>query len=1393
MFVNYKRFIFSVITFIFLIARPVLSQNNSQNYNFVSKTDIITRVAVYTITQDDFGFIWMGTNGTGLIRYDGIDYNSYRNELNDSTSISSSLIYCTKIDSKKRLWIGTEEGLNLYDRKLDRFKKISLGNAKFTNASIRCIETDNIGNLYVGTLTQGLFKLNLETFGVEKISNSTLSSDSRIININCIRWEKSGRIFVGTNFGLKEVDIESNSLVNSILLPIKEGSLVNSSVYTLIFDNLNDLWVGTLSNGVFKVKLDIGRKNEHNTYEHFPISDKKILSMIQLEDGSLMFGTENDGLFHLNTSGAVIKNYLYDKTDNYSIRSNSIWSLFVDDNQRIWMGYYNNGVAVSDKLYNKFNSIESLTGNMNSLTVGSVTGIIKDEIGDLWIAMDGGGIDKINSKSGNYTHINKSNFKEYSGLTSDYLETIFIDSKQNIWTGSWDGGVYLLKKGSKNFINFNTQNTNGNLASNTILSFAEDSNGIIWIGSFFRGLHSYNPSTNEITHHNSKPFVQNGITTSDVRDLLVDSENTIWLGTTKGLFKIRKHTDEEYSIISMGEKMAKKFNNEASANYVLSLLLDVKGNLWVGTRGAGLCKYNTKTDEIFWYNKLTGLNEENIVGIVQSLDGNLWVSGNSGLTKLDENKNEISTYSINDGLLSNDYNFNATLIDKDGILYFGNFIGIDYFNPKEIKINKSVPSLYLIGFKLFNKDVVPKKKGSPLNKVIAETKSIVLDHTQSVFTIEYAGLNFTRTEKNQYAYYLEGLEDTWNYVGNIRSATYTSLNHGEYNFKLKAANNDGIWNEEPLMLKITILPPWWKTKWAIFAYISFLLISLYILNRMAQIRIREKQIITNERLKRIQEGELNEKKFQFFTNISHEFRTPLTLILNPIANLINDNTLNLPSSVKEKHQIIRKNADRLTRLISELLDFRKLEMNRLEVNAKKINLVVFTREIVSYFEGEASDRNIFLSADADVSEFDIWADESMLEKIIFNILSNAFKVTPEGGAITLTISIKNDESDIFKDDPESKSREFVEIRISDTGPGLEPNQLKKIFERFYQVDNLNKAYYGGTGIGLEVVKSFVQLHDGKVRVKSELGKGTTFQVFLPTGKEHFSEKELEEVSKSPFFIKNPKYELNDLTKANENTTRIEKGIKSCTLLIVEDNSELRNYLKVELQDQYKIITATNGKEGLKLVNEYLPDIIITDVIMPEMDGLDFCKTIKSDIRTSHIPVLMLTAKALIDDRIESIEIGADAYMIKPFDMRLVKLRLEQLVKSRKLIFDKYFSAISGVAENENTTSIDKVFIQKILTYINDNISDSDLSVELLASELNLSRSQLYRKVKTLTGQTVNEFLRKIRLQRAKQILEKGSANVSEVCYHVGFGSPSYFTKCFKAHFGILPTEVEIKE
>lgn len=1368
-----------------LFCSNLWAQKNDQDLNFVNIKEGISKVGIYSINQDNYGFIWICTYGSGLYKFDGTNYTSYKFSADNPSSLSSNLVFTSYIDKSNKLWIGTEDGLNLYNRNLDEFEKIDVGNLGGTNISVLSLHEDNNGYLYIGTRQLGLLKMNLETLEIISITDRS----GVVPAINSIKSNNDGTIFLGTSAGLRLVDTELNQVVFPKIQNDMSVIDLSAPIQSLHIEK-NNLWAGTYYTGLYKYNFE---KNNVIGFSTYKISNKRILAISQLSDQSLLVGSENDGLFHLSNTGSIIKHYLYNKKDEKGIRSNSIWALFIDGNQRVWMGYYHNGVAVSDGLFDKFKNIESLPSNDNSLQSGSVTGIVKQENGNLWVSMDGGGIDVYNPKESKIKHVNVNSENHFSGLTSNYIQTLFIDSKENVWAGSWDNGIYLLRNKSKTFENINIENSNGKLKSNAILSFAEDKDGIIWIGTFYSGVYSYNLKSNEITHYNSNQFTNYRIPTSDVRKILVDLQGNIWLGTTEGLFVIKKGEDSKIYVTSLADKMFKSQDIHKSTSHILSLFECSNNYLWIGTRGAGLCRYDRVKDEFKWFSGIDGFKEENIASILEAADGNLWVSGNSGLTKLNIKTNQAINYTVNDGVLSNDFNFNASLKDDNGTLYFGNYRGIDYFNPEHLVFNSSMPNLYLTGFKLFNDDVTVNQENSPLKKVITETKSLELDHTQSVFTIEYTGINYTRPEKNQYAYYLEGLEKTWNYVGSQKSATYTNLDYGNYTFKLKAANNDGVWNETPLTLNIKILPPWWKTNIAVMCYIALFFLGLFLLNKITQSRIKEKEAIKNERIQRGQEDKLNEKKIQFFTNISHEFRTPLTLIINPLQDVLKDTSLNLPFTVKERLNVVYKNTDRLYRLINELMDFRKLELNKVNIKAEKFNLVNFSKEMLSYFKEEASNRNICLTLDADVPDLSLWADHSMLEKIIFNLLSNAFKATPDGGAISIDI-ISNEEFVVLPLVDENNPSKALEIRVSDTGPGLEKNQLDKIFQRFYQVERMNKTYYGGTGIGLEVVQSFVSLHKGKIEVESSLGKGTTFRTFLPEGKKHFNAKELlsasvEKPTKKKSFIIN---EGEDYEFSQEEQDVLSK---SKTVLIVEDSTELRNYLKRELKHTFKILVAKNGVEGFKVAIESSPDIIITDVIMPEMNGFEFCNKIKSDIKTSHIPVLMLTAKTRIEDRIEGVGFGADAYMVKPFDMRLLKVRLVQLIKSRQSIFDKYFGDVSGQEEREGASSIeiDKEFIQKVLKYINENISDTDLSVELLATQVSLSRSRLYRKIKGLTGQTVTEFIRKVRLQRAKEILEKGNANISEVCYKVGFSSPSYFTKCFRAHFGVLPTEIEVKE
>tara|TARA_R110002020_G_scaffold117986_1_gene269698 strand:+ start:100861 stop:105012 length:4152 start_codon:yes stop_codon:yes gene_type:complete len=1377
------RFLFPIL-FLSFYGQVLLSQEVVPKLNFVNIKDGISKVGVYSIVQDKEGFIWIGTNGSGLYRYSGMDFKIYKHELYDKTSLNSSLIFTTYIDSNNRLWVGTEEGLNLYDRDNDRFKRIKVldGGDGANTISISSLQEDSTGHLYIGGYEKGLFRLDMESFKVEKVGVNDPHGSSPLV-MQCIKRNRYGKIYVGTNRGLFEIGNKSGVLKRAYFQGRNNRATVSAQIKSLLIDDRDNIWIGSFYEGLYKVSSSDFDGEELFKIDKYVFTQNPFFTIITLPDGTLMCGTENDGLFHINEQGDVLNHYLAKKDDKSSILSNSIWSLYVDDAERIWLGYYNKGIALYDKLYDKFEGISSSYNNPNSLQISSVSSISEDATGKLWIGMDGGGIDVLDQRTNTFIHINSSEEGPYSGLTSDYIQSILIDGEQNIWAGSWESGIYLLKKGSKKFINFNLENTNGQLSSNTVTSITEDSKGTIWIGTYRSGLHSYNPVTGQFVHYSSAPFIESGIVNSDIWKVLVDSRDNIWLGTTRGLFRVGREDKDNFSVTPMTDKMPLEYKNNSSANHILSLYEGADKILWIGTKGAGMFKFDPRTEIFTWYNTLNGLKEVNVCSIVQSLDGNIWVSGNSGITKLNIETDGFTNYNINDGLLSNDFNMNSAFRDEEGRIYFGGYQGIDFFDPQNIKTNTHIPPLYLSDFKLFNEKTMPGQKGSPLKRVISETDSIVLTHKQSVFTLEYSGINFTRPEENVYAYYLEGYEKSWNFVGEKRSATYTNLDPGDYIFKLKAANNDGVWSEKPLRLFITVLPPWWKASWAIISYVVLFIFGIYLLNKLTSARLREKQLINTEREKRLREKDMDEKKFQFFTNISHEFRTPLTLILNPIQDIIRDESLSLPQRIREKHQVIHKNTDRLYRLVNELLDFRKLELNKIGVRAKQLNVTELTREILSHFASEAFERNIHLSLDTDLGEQMVWSDPGMLEKIIFNILSNAFKVTPEGGAITVQLLSSDSLYELPLVD-EHKPTKGIEMLISDTGPGLEKEELTKIFERFYQVENLNKSYYGGTGIGLEVVQNFVNLLKGKIEVKSEVGEGTTFKIVLPIHNVHL----MAENALGPEHIKDgfkTDLHVGETTEIQD----FDELSSAYTLLIVEDNNELRNYLRTELKGQYKVLLARNGKEGLSVARTTLPDIIIADIMMPEMNGLDFCKKIKGDIKTSHIPLMMLTAKALIDDRMEGIQMGADAYMVKPFDMRLLKLRLSQLITSRQLIFNKYFSVISDVPVMVNTSSLDKEFIEKVLNYINKNIDDPELSVETMASQLNLSRSQFYRKIKALTNQSAAEFLRNIRLQKAKQMIENGNSNITDVCYKVGFTSPSYFTKCFKNYFEQLPTDV----
>jgi len=1369
-----KKECFRIIVILFFISNYLFSQNTFENYQFRLLNKETSKSGIYTITQDQFGCIWIGTNGAGLYKYDGVNYVAYEQNAKISNSINSNLIYVAYIDSRNQLWVGTDEGLCIYNRNLDTFESINIQkkSKKETVISVKSIIEDNEGNLFLGTFNNGLLKLNITSREIIKIKPDTPNTTNYLIN--CLVKDKKGTIYLGTNLGLKVVDPVKNEIKKVDLG--KNNQILSGAIVSMFFDSSQNLWIGNGFKGLVKVDL-YGKVKKAVSYT---VTKKRIMSILATDPKTILCATENDGLIIVNDQGAVQKKYVNSKFNIRSLASNSVWSLFLDKENRIWLGYYNKGLGVFDKINSKVNIIESLPGNSNSLQTNCVTGIAKDHKGQLWLSMEGGGVDIYNPKTKIFKHITKSDNSHYSGLTNDNITNIFIDKKQNIWLSSWNEGIFVLKKGSKNFINYNTKNTN--LASDNIMSITEDSRGVIWIGTFSKGLHYYTPLDGKFHHCNSKLFYMNGIANSDIRKVMADSDDAVWVGSTTGLYKVSTTDFVSFDVTSFRDKMSRKLKNHKSTHTINTLYEAKNKEIWIGTDGAGLFSYNKKTDLLQWYINFKGLNEKSISAIVESNDDCIWLSGKKGITKLDfKNKTTVS-YSTYDGLPGNDFNNNSVLKDENGLLYFGSYEGLNYFDPANIIKSKKQLPIYFTDLKLFNKSVGPLEKNAPLKKVISQTKKIVLKHDQSVFTIDFIAVNYSFPARNEFAYYLEGFEDSWNYVGSKTSATYTNLAPGQYIFKVKAAEKNGVWSQKPLELKIEILQPWWKTSFAYLFYSLLFIVAIHFANQYYQNRFKQKQMIQFEKEKAIQIEKLNNKKLQFFTNISHEFRTPLTLILNPLRDIIKNNSQDVPETVLNKLQTIQKSSDRLSRLINELMDFNQLQFNKMTLKLQLIDVVDFTKEIVSYFNEEALSRGIHLYYESEKTSFKDWMDPKMFEKIIFNIISNAFKVTPDNGTINIKIKA-NDELIHFPLIISVDKNPYFQISVEDTGSGLDKKDIKRIFDRFYQVNNLNKAYYGSTGIGLEVVRGFVELHKGIIEVESELGVGTTFKLLFPVGKEFFNENEilLEEFKKDKKISFTPIVEKAEMELKDD-----EKQDRIYTILIVEDNVELRNYLKNELKKEYKVLVAENGQAGLELALHKLPDLIVTDVIMPVMNGLDLCKSIKANLKTSHIPLLMLSAKALVKDRLEGIDSGTDMYLSKPFDMDILRASLEQMINSRQIMFNKFYNGISPKAK-EKTTSLDKEFIKTVLDYINKNLSDTELSVEDLAAKVFLSRSQLYRKIKTLTGVSVNEFIRNVRLEKAKELIELGNDNITEISFKTGFSSPSYFTKCYKEKYGHLPT------
>lgn len=1371
------------LTFIFfLFCILTNAQASKVNYTFNNIDDNAPQTAISALQQDDKGFVWLSTHGSGLYRYDGLEFKNYKHIPNDSTTLNSSIINTLHIDSNKNLWVGTRFGLNKYNKKYDNFSHIPL-EKEYDNIEpfhIYTIKEIKPGVLAIGSAGNGLYLLDTKTENIIKINLDNPKIESTLV-INDQTITKDSVVLFATNRGLYSLLQDKRQLVKT---PLNDNTGITNfdiALESILTDKAGNVWLGSYAEGIFKLQLNPEKQNVVNQFKH---TTKRVMSIKENTNGDILFGTENDGLLVLNKEGNLIKKLIPNKNGISLIPSNSIWSILIDKQNRIWLGFYNKGLAVHDTYYDKFHDLYPINNSNNSLQSGSVTGLqwYKNKE-KLLIAMDGGGLDIYDLKEKRFQNLSQKNSYQIHGLErAQDAQTVFVDSKENIWLGTWGSGLYLLTNGAKKFKNFHKGNTKNGLTSNSITSITEDKNGIIWIGTFFNGLHFFDSKNQKFEKFSQKG--DNG-KEMNIRKVLVDSDNDLWIATNTGLYVIREKSRDK---IESYNDALQSITKQSRSLIVQALFQSKDGSLWIGTNGSGLFSLNKKTNIIERWYAPNGLKSEAVVAITEDQESNIWVSGENGLAQLQRDKKSFTNYSKNDGLLSNEFNYNAVIRGQDGSLYFGSHEGVNYFNPNHININPNKPNVVLKDLKIYNQSAIIGAKDGPLTSVISETSSISLNHKQNVFSLDYVGLNFTRPTNNNYAYYLKGLEDKYNYVGSVTNATYTNLSPGNYTFMVKAANNDGVWSSKPTKLQIEVLSPWWASPLAWFIYALLFISGILAIVIYYNKSLEKKRLRLNLLASREQEKLLNERKIQFFTNISHELRTPLTLILNPLQDLLQETKHALSKKEFSKLSIVSKNADRLKLLVDELMDFRKLESNKIEFNPQLLDFEYLLKDICDHFKNEAKQRNIqyFVSIEEQLPYLS--ADKKMVEKIIFNLLSNAFKATPSNEVITITANRSNKK--IFFPLMDYSTQHAVVLKIKDTGSGISTEDLPNIFNRFYQGKHKNESYLGasGSGIGLELTKNFVALHKGKIEVESAIDKGTTFSIYLPLLTNLTIENKIE----------TPKVSQTNNDTVNFPDASLKSLLEEMSLgtaqrskvLLIEDNYELRTYLKDEFEPNYEVKEAKNGLEALQIVELFNPDIIVTDVVMPHMDGFEFSQKIKKDSKTSHIPIIMLTAKAMPEDQINGLELGADVYLCKPFHTKVLKSYIEKLIFGRQDFVQKNVGNPKQLNLLEHTTEQDKTFMQKVIAYVNKNLDNTDLNVELLADKMCLSRSQLYRKVKAMSGLTPNDLIRKIRMEKAKILIENGAENIGEVCYKVGFSSPSYFSRCFKTEFGVLPTDIK---
>jgi len=1371
--------LFKTVCIVFLLfSFPAPAQTPNLKFKHINIGDGLSNSTVETIYQDSKGFIWFGTRD-GLNKYDGYQFKVFRNDPNDPKSISDNYINCICEDAQHHLWIGTAKGLNRFDPLTNtfvRYRHEALNKQSLPGNGINCIYTDRAGELLVGTNGGGLSKFDVNDNQFKpliKKGNQLAIIDEA--EVNSLFQDSKNNLWTATDKGVMLIDVKNGTLSTTFNLNGNNKLQINYPALRIQEDKQGNIWLGTVNDGL--IELNLGT----HTLRHFLHDDKNastistnlIRSLLADNNGDVWIGGINGALDLFNAKDGSFTHFENEPGNPLSLSQKTISAIFQDNQNNLWIGTHRGGINFYAPLADKFQLLQEGSSN-KSLSYNDVKSFYEDSRGNIWVGTDGGGLNLYKRLNNTFTHYKYDAFNSRS-IGSDAILNINEDKYKNLWIGTFGGGLNLMNRANNTFTRFVNDPANGNsISSNYVQMTLEDSKGTFWVGTYYGGLDTFDPITKIFKRVTGDSRQQTSLYGNNIVSLNEDKDKNLWIGTDDGGLNCYNLTKKSFSHY---------FVSSDKTPDLRVLFTDSKGRVWVGQKGLYL--YNKAEDKFGLYTENGGLNTEFIKGITEDGQGNLWISTSNGLTKFNPDTRSFKKYNTADGLQGLEFEAGACMETRNGEMYFGGINGFNRFYPQNIKLNQFVAPVYITGLQIFNQEILPGQERSPLKNDISLTHQIVLDHKQSTLSFDFAILNYTASENNQYAYKLADFDSGWHYTTD-RKASYTNLDPGTYTFYVRASNNDGVWNNNSAYIHIIISPPFWATWW-------FRLMIVLSGFTVAYFLLRFKKNLDLQKIEENKREEMHKIQLQFFTNISHEFRTPLSLILGPLEKMMNEDSR---PAFHQYYNTIHRNANRLLLLINELMDFRKAETGSLKLKVMPGNLNLFIAELAEDFKSLALEKQINLRLLIKTELGETWFDRQIMEKIIINLIHNAYKYTSAGGEITVELY-----SDINRFETaynhqmavnnSFKGKKYAFIRISDNGIGISKESIHHLFERYYRITDAHM----GSGVGLAFVKSLTLIHKGSIQAYSEKNEGTDFIISIPVDKDDYLPNEkwmnntgdagvqLESISAALYQTENSEYEK----KVPEPIPAFGKE-RSYKILIVDDNDELRNFLHHSLNDFYEIIEAADGISGWNMAKEELPDMIISDLMMPRMNGMDLCRKIKGDADTSQIPFIILSAKDALEAKIEGAESGADLYFPKPVSINLLLLSINNIFEQKKTLKERYIKDYFFEAQEVTDLQNDRGFMDQLTRIIETQLSNSELDVDFMCREMGMSKTKLYLKIKKVSGLSIGEFVRTFRLKKAAYIISHEDILLTDVMYRVGIQTQSYFTKAFKKEFGKTPSQ-----